>query len=77
MKNEDLAQKKMMRVVATMGQLADLHFYMGEARTDLATLVAADLVTILRKMSLAKSQTENNSNLQKTCSTTYTQISLY
>ena len=50
MENKDLAQKKMMRVVATMGQLADLHFYMGEARTDLATLVAADLVTMLRKI---------------------------
>ena len=50
MKNEDLAQKNMMRVMTALGQLADLHFYMGEARTDLATLVAADVVTILRKI---------------------------
>ena len=55
LKDKGLAQKNMMRVMTALGQLADLHFYQGEASTDLATLVAADVVTILKKIW----QTEN------------------
>ena len=45
-KNEDLVQKKMMRILTALGQLMDLHFYQGEPNTDLAMLVATDIAKI-------------------------------